>query len=59
MFAFTHINEVIATQIFLIENFFALIFGYLLYGELVNIYQLAGAGVIIASIYMMNQVETS
>lgn len=59
MFAFTHINEVVATQLFLLENFFALIFGYLLYNEIVNIYQIAGAAVIIASVYLMNQVEST
>lgn len=59
MFAFTHINEVVATQLFLLENFFALVFGYLLYNEIVNIYQIGGAGVIVASVYLMNQVETA
>lgn len=57
MFAFAHINEVIATQLFLLESFFSLLLGYFLYSEVVSIFQLGGAGLIIVSVYYMNKLE--
>lgn len=59
MYAFKYINEVVATQFFLLENFFALAFGYFLYQESANLTQLIGAAIIVTSVYFMNKVQTT
>ena len=57
IYAFKHLDEVFATQLFLSENIFALLVGWFFYGERVGLISLFGAGVVIASVYWMNQIQ--
>lgn len=59
IYAFKHLDEVFATQLFLSENIFALFVGYFFYGETIGLIPLFGAGVVIASVYTMNKLQTS
>lgn len=55
VYAYKRLEAVLATQILLTENIFSLIMGYGLYGEVVGVIELVGAGIIVASVYMMNR----
>ena len=57
IYAFKHLDEVFATQLFLSENIFALLVGWFFYGERIGLISLCGAGVVIASVYWMNQTQ--
>ncbi len=57
MYAFKHLDEVFATQLFLSENIFALLVGYFFYGEMISPISLLGAGIVVASVYIMNKIQ--
>lgn len=59
IYAFKHLDEVFATQLFLSENIFALFVGYFFYGEMLGLISLFGAGVVVASVYAMNKLQAS
>ena len=59
IWAFKYLDEVFASQLFLSENIFALIVGYLFYGEMVGFVSLLGAGVVVSSVYVMNKLQTT
>jgi len=59
IYAFKYLDEVFASQLFLSENIFALVVGYLFYGEMVGFVSLLGAGVVISSVYVMNKLQTT
>ena len=58
-FSLKHIDEVVATQILLVENIYALCWGYFLYGETIGVIQALGVAIIITSVYLMNKIQTS
>ncbi len=53
-FAFQQLEVVVASQIFLLENFFAPIFGFILYNELLVLPQVVGALLIITGVFGAN-----
>ena len=55
-FAFKHVNIVLGNQILLLESFFSLIFGYFFYRELFNLPVIAGALLVIGSIFVINKI---
>lgn len=57
IFAFKHLDEVLATQLFLTENIFALIVGYYLYNEVPTMVSLIGAILVIGSVYLNNRLQ--
>lgn len=59
MFAFRHLDEVFATQLFLTENIFALFIGWFFYQEVRTPIQLLGAGIVVGSVYLMNKIQSS
>ena len=59
IYAFKHLDEVFATQLFLSENIFALFVGYFFYGETIGFISLLGAGVVVASVYTMNKYQST
>jgi len=59
MFAFRHLDEVFATQLFLTENIFSLFIGWFFYQEVRTPLQLFGAVVVIGSVYLMNKIQES
>ena len=59
IFAFKHLDEVFASQLFLSENIFALFVGYFFYGEMIGLISLLGAGIVVASVYKMNKLQTN
>ncbi len=58
-FAFQHIHPVIGSQILLTENLFALVFGFLLYQEMISLPQIIGAVLIMISVYFSNTLSSS
>ncbi len=59
MFAFRHLDEVFATQLFLTENVFSLLIGWFFYHEILSPTQLFGATIVVGSVYLMNKMQTS
>jgi len=59
MFAFRHLDEVFATQLFLTENIFSLFIGSFFYHEARTPIQLLGACIVIGSVYLMNKTQAS
>lgn len=57
-FAFQHINAVAGSQLLLIENAVAPLFGYFFYSELVGGFELLGAAIIIVSVLMVSRLQT-
>jgi len=57
-YSFKHLEVVLASQILLSENIFALIFGFLLYKEILTLPEIFGAGLIMFSIYKINQLSS-
>lgn len=53
------LNEIFVTQLFILKNFFSLVISWVFYGEEVGILTLAGAGVVITSVYLMNKLEVT
>lgn len=55
IYAFEHLDAVFGSQILLLENVFALLFGYLLYAETITMPELAGGLIIVSSVYIANK----
>lgn len=55
MYSFSHIEAVLGSQILLLENVFALVFGFLLYKEIIGQIEWLGAILIIFCVYLMNK----
>lgn len=58
-YSLKYIDEVVATQIMLIESIYSMCFGYFLYGETIGPIQALGTITIIGSVYLMNKVQAS
>jgi drug/metabolite transporter (DMT)-like permease len=58
-FSLKYVDEVVATQIMLIESIYAIGFGYFLYAEIISPVQALGTLIIIASVYLMNKLQTT
>lgn len=58
-FSLKYVDEVVATQIMLIESIYATCFGYFLYSETVGLVQALGALTIVISVYLMNRLQTA
>ncbi|MBI5019593.1 DMT family transporter [Candidatus Gottesmanbacteria bacterium] len=56
IYAFDHLDAVFGSQILLLENVFALLFGYLLYAETVSFPEIIGGLIIIISVYIANRI---
>lgn len=59
MFAFRHLDEVFATQLFLTENIFSLLIGWMFYNEIRSPIQILGAGVVVFAVYLMNKIQAT
>lgn len=57
VFAFNHLDAVIGSQILLLDNVFALIFGYLLYSETIGLPEVIGGLLVIGSVYFANKLN--
>lgn len=57
IFAFKHLDAVLGSQILLLENVFSLIFGYLIYAEMVSFPEIIGGLIIIGSVYLANKLK--
>lgn len=55
IFAFKHLDAVLGSQILLLENVFSLIFGYLIYAEMVSFPEIIGGLIVVGSVYIANQ----
>lgn len=55
IFAFHHIDATLGSQILMLENVFALIFGYLFYKEVIIMPEIIGGLLILGSVYMSNK----
>lgn len=55
IYAFEHLDAVFGSQILLLENIFALLFGYFLYAETVSLPEIIGGLIIIISVYIANR----
>ena len=55
IFAFKHLDSVIGSQVLLLDNVFAFIFGYFFYQELVSAPEVVGSVIIIGSVYFANK----
>lgn len=55
IYAFEHLDAVFGSQILLLENVFALLFGYFLYAETVSLPEIIGGLIIIISVYIANR----
>lgn len=55
IFAFEHLDAVIGSQILLLENVFALAFGYILYAETVTFPEITGGLIIACCVYIANR----
>jgi len=58
-YSLKYIDEVVATQIMLIESIYSMCFGYFLYGETIGPIQALGTVTIIGSVYLMNKVQST
>jgi drug/metabolite transporter (DMT)-like permease len=54
-YAFKHLTGILATQLFLSSSVFSLIYGYLLYKEVIGIPELVGSFLILGSVYFTNK----
>lgn len=59
IYAFKYLDDVFATQLFLSENIFSLVVGYFFYGEMIGLISLFGAGVVVASVYVLNKIQVA
>lgn len=55
IFAFDHLDAVFGSQILLLENVFALLFGYLIYAETITPPELVGGLIVVTSVYIANK----
>lgn len=55
IFAFKHLDAVVGSQIFLLENVFALIFGYLIYAETISFPEAVGGLIVVGCVYIANK----
>ena len=55
IYAFEHLDAVFGSQILLLENVFALLFGYLIYREMVTIPEIIGGLIVVGSVYFANR----
>ncbi len=55
IYAFEHLDAVFGSQILLLENVFALLFGYLLYAETITTPELAGGFIVVSSVFIANK----
>jgi len=55
IYAFEHLDAVFGSQILLLENVFALLFGYLLYAETIGVPEIIGGLIIVGSVYIANK----
>jgi len=55
IFAFDHLDAVFGSQILLLENVFALVFGYFLYAEIVTFPEIVGGMIILGCVYIANR----
>lgn len=55
IYAFDHLDPVFGSQILLLENVFALLFGYLIYAETVSIPEMIGGAIIVICVYIANR----
>lgn len=53
-YSFKHIDAVLGTQLLLSENIFALVLGYILFGETINNIQILGVLIIVLSAYLVS-----
>lgn len=53
-YAFKHLDAVVGSQILLADNIFALLFGFLIYGERMGLPEMVGAVVVILAVYQIN-----
>lgn len=58
-FSLKYVDEVVATQIMLMESIYATCFGYFLYGETIGVIQALGTLIIVGSVYLMNKLQTA
>ncbi len=55
IFAFNHLDAVIGTQVLLLDNVFALLFGYVMYHEMVGVPEMIGGIIIVSSVFVANR----
>lgn len=55
IYAFEHLDAVFGSQILLLENVFALLFGYLLYAEMVTVPEVIGGLIVVGCVYVANK----
>lgn len=55
IYAFDHLDAVFGSQILLLENVFALLFGYFLYSETVSLPEIIGGLIVVGSVYIANK----
>lgn len=56
IYAFDHLDPVYGSQILLLENVFALLFGYLIYAETVSVPEMIGGAIIVICVYIANRI---